>query len=177
MLAGWPVQGLNSYFRFYRYAPGQRFSWHCDRSFRAHRESSLLTFMIYLNEGYEGGETRFESMSVASKPGMALVFEHGLLHEGAEVTGGVKYVLRSDVMYGALARQTPPETVNYLTSRWRHYEHFYHDHNHEGMAAFIARIAPLAIAEKIYPTNRHWWLGLHKHHMRSAYVLCDKDGV
>lgn len=70
---------------------------------------SLLTFMIYLNEGYEGGETQFddaaksppgESVSVAGKVGMALVFEHELLHEGAEVTAGVKYVLRSDVMYG-----------------------------------------------------------------------------
>jgi hypothetical protein len=137
---------------------------------------SLLTFMIYLNEGYEGGETRFESLSVAGKLGMALVFEHGLLHESAEVTGGVKYVLRSDVMYGQLARRTPQETVNFLTSRWRHYEDFYRDHN-PGMAAFIARIAPLAIAEKIYPTNRHWWLGLHKYAMRAVYLSCDKDGV
>jgi len=58
--------------------------------------------MIYLNEGYEGGETHFESSSVTGKMGMALVFEHELLREGAAVTGGVKYVLRSDVMYGAL---------------------------------------------------------------------------
>lgn len=67
----------------------------------------LLTFMIYLNEGYTGGETRFESVSVAGKPGMALVFEHELLHEGAEVTAGVKYVLRSDVMYGPWATPAP----------------------------------------------------------------------
>ena len=31
---------------------------------------------------------------------MALIFEHELLHEGAAVTAGRKYVLRSDVMYG-----------------------------------------------------------------------------
>jgi hypothetical protein len=31
--------------------------------------------------------------------GMALLFQHRLLHEGSEVTSGVKYVVRSDVMY------------------------------------------------------------------------------
>jgi hypothetical protein len=30
---------------------------------------------------------------------MALLFQHQLLHEGSEVTSGVKYVVRSDVMY------------------------------------------------------------------------------
>lgn len=55
--------------------------------------------MVYLNEGYEGGATRFEAAKVMGKAGMALLFQHGLIHEGAEVTQGVKYVLRSDVMY------------------------------------------------------------------------------
>jgi prolyl 4-hydroxylase len=31
---------------------------------------------------------------------MALLFDHHLLHEGAAVMSGRKYVLRSDVMYG-----------------------------------------------------------------------------
>jgi hypothetical protein len=78
-------------------------------------------------------------------------------------------------MYGARARRTPLQTVDFLTSRSRYYEDFYRDH--DGIAAFIARIAPVAIAEKIYPNNRHWSLGLHKHHMRAVYLLCDKDGV
>lgn len=56
--------------------------------------------MIYLNDAYEGGSTRFEELEVEGKQGMALVFEHEQLHEGAEVTAGIKYVLRSDVMYG-----------------------------------------------------------------------------
>jgi prolyl 4-hydroxylase len=64
--------------------------------------------MIYLNEGYDGGETRFESLSVVGKLGMARVFEHELLHEGAEVASGVKYVLRSDVMYGSWAKVARP---------------------------------------------------------------------
>jgi hypothetical protein len=112
LLTGRPVRGLNERFRYYRYTPGQRFAWHFDGSFaRPNGEVSLLTFMIYLNEGYEGGETQFESVSVAGKLGMALVFEHELLHEGAEVTGGIKYVLRSDVMYGPWAKETRGPSV------------------------------------------------------------------
>jgi hypothetical protein len=32
---------------------------------------------------------------------MALIFLHSLYHEGSEVTQGVKYVLRTDIMYRA----------------------------------------------------------------------------
>lgn len=103
--AGRQVRGLNERFRFYRYAPGQKFAWHSDGPFqRENGEISLLTFMIYLNDGYRGGATRFEWTEVAAKEGMALVFEHGLLHEGAELTEGMKYVLRSDVMYGRIGQ-------------------------------------------------------------------------
>jgi hypothetical protein len=102
---GRQVLGLNERIRYYRYNPGQRFSWHYDGSFeRNNGEASLLTFMIYLNDGYEGGNTRFEELEVAGKLGMALVFEHELLHEGAELKKGIKYVLRSDVMYGPLSK-------------------------------------------------------------------------
>ena len=103
MLLGRQVRGLNERFRFYRYAPGQKFSWHADAPFRReNRELSLLTFMIYLNDAYKGGITRFETLTVEGQTGMALVFEHGLIHEGGEISEGLKYVLRSDVMYGRL---------------------------------------------------------------------------
>src|SRR5215469_15428973 len=99
------VRGLNERFRFYRYSPGQKFSWHSDGPFqRDNGEISLLTFMIYLNDGYRGGETRFEWTEVQGKAGMALVFEHGLIHEGAQLLEGVKYVLRSDVMFGRVGQ-------------------------------------------------------------------------
>jgi hypothetical protein len=103
MLLGRQARGLNERFRFYRYAAGQKFSWHADGPFqRENGELSLLTFMIYLNDTYKGGATRFESLAVEGQRGMALVFEHGLIHEGGEVSKGLKYVLRSDVMYGRL---------------------------------------------------------------------------
>lgn len=104
--AGRQVVGLNERIRFYRYHPGQRFDWHVDAPFRrGNGEMSLFTFMIYLNEGYLGGATAFRnSAGIVGERGMALLFEHGLTHTGAEVTHGVKYALRSDIMYGAVGR-------------------------------------------------------------------------
>lgn len=99
--AGRQAIGLNERFRFYRYDPGERFAWHADGVYRRpNGEESRLTFMVYLNDGFEGGETTFAETSVAPRLGSALVFEHALLHEGSAVTSGRKYVLRSDVMYG-----------------------------------------------------------------------------
>ena len=68
---------------------------------RDEREESLLTFMVYLNEGFAGGDTRFYDydVSVTPRTGMALLFQHFTLHEGCSVTAGVKYALRTDVMY------------------------------------------------------------------------------
>ena len=68
---------------------------------RSDDEQSLLTFMVYLNEGFAGGETRFfeSGVTVTPRTGLALLFQHFLLHEGASVTAGVKYALRTDVMY------------------------------------------------------------------------------
>jgi hypothetical protein len=105
MAGGRQVRGLNERFRFYRYRPGQKFAWHADAPFvRENDERSLLTFMIYLNDGYEGGATRFDSLAVDGRTGMALVFDHGLIHEGSAVTRGMKYVLRSDVMFGPVGQ-------------------------------------------------------------------------
>ena len=97
---GWHPIGLNERFRYYRYTSGQAFRWHRDGAFVRHEaEQSLLTFMVYLNEGFGGGATEFEHRSVVPETGHALVFEHGLRHQGAEVTHGTKYVLRSDILF------------------------------------------------------------------------------
>jgi prolyl 4-hydroxylase len=101
---GWELAGLNERFRFYRYDPGQYFAPHTDGYFeRENGERSHLTFMVYLNDGFEGGETTFElrrePLRVVPSTGMALIFYHGQVHEGAAVLQGRKYVLRSDVMY------------------------------------------------------------------------------
>ena len=101
---GHRVSGANERLRFYRYQPGQKFALHFDGAFRrTPTEQSYLTFIIYLNEGFGGGETDFPDVDrkVSPRPGRALLFQHMLLHEGCTVTSGVKYVLRTDVMYRA----------------------------------------------------------------------------
>jgi predicted 2-oxoglutarate/Fe(II)-dependent dioxygenase YbiX len=99
----WVPVGLNERLRFYRYETGQVFKWHRDGAFvRSPEERSLLTFMVYLNEGFEGGETEFEEGAVVPHTGEALLFSHALRHQGAPMGRGTKYVLRSDVMFRRL---------------------------------------------------------------------------
>lgn len=103
IVSGRVALGLNERFRFYRYEPGQKFAYHMDGYFRRENgEQSMLTFMIYLNDEFTGGETSFmngENTIVKPETGMMLVFNHTLFHEGSEVLSGRKYVLRSDVMF------------------------------------------------------------------------------
>ena len=114
----WHPCGLNERLRFYRYDEGQKFDWHQDGYYENPAgERSFLTFMIYLNDGFEGGETLFtkigglylseDDLSVKPRRGMALIFRHKIAHTGREVTRGRKYVLRTDVMY----RRAPAEPV------------------------------------------------------------------
>ena len=92
--------GLNELFRFYKYEAGQVFKRHRDQSYiRNEIEASYYTFMIYLNDNYEGGETTFDGLTIRPQQGTALVFLHDLEHEGSVVRQGVKYVLRSDIMF------------------------------------------------------------------------------
>lgn len=108
--------GLFDHLRFYRYDVGQRFKRHIDGSVTTDdkTQKSRLTFLLYLNEGYEGGETIFDESSAATdrvsenaalplvivpQTGMGLFFVHERKHEGAELVNGRKYVLRTDVLY------------------------------------------------------------------------------
>ncbi|MEM8795899.1 MAG: 2OG-Fe(II) oxygenase, partial [Pseudomonadota bacterium] len=100
---------LNERFRFYRYDVGQKFDWHQDGYFeRKNGERSQFTFMIYLNDDFEGGGTAFSGscnghyfpdFRVQPKKGSALIFYHPIRHCGEPVTAGRKYVMRTDVMY------------------------------------------------------------------------------
>jgi prolyl 4-hydroxylase len=91
---------VNEMFRYYKYEMGERFNRHRDGSYvRTTTERSHLTFMVYLNEDFEGGETEFDDLTVVPKTGDALLFHHPIKHTGCEVTKGVKYALRSDIMF------------------------------------------------------------------------------
>ncbi len=93
--------GLSPYFRFYKYLSGQRFNMHKDGRQNIDGNETLFTFLIYLNEGFLGGETLFRqgNLKISPKKGSAILFEHILWHQGIKVESGVKYVLRSDIVY------------------------------------------------------------------------------
>ncbi|AGC75780.1 putative 2-oxoglutarate/Fe(II)-dependent dioxygenase YbiX [Nonlabens dokdonensis] len=100
MVDAMPPLYLNERFRFYRYETGQRFKRHIDgRVKKDHTQESRVTFMVYLNDDFSGGETTFEELMIQPKKGMALLFVHEQKHESKPITDGVKYVLRSDIMY------------------------------------------------------------------------------
>ena len=129
------VRGLNRRFRVYRYVPGAEYRCHIDGAWPPsgilpddtyvyddspadQKQSSLFTFLVYLNDEFEGGETTFflpaakegilNAYPVRPVMGSVVMFPHGtsegaLLHEGTGVRKGAKYIIRTDVEYDVLA--------------------------------------------------------------------------
>merc|ERR1739845_258920 len=122
----WKLVGLNEFFMFYRYDPGNYFAPHRDgeykRTYTSYRnpnnpeppnkdlnersgERSFITFIVYLNEDFEGGATTFYKTGITNpvpcvpETGKALIFQHDILHEGSKLIKGQKYAFRTDVMY------------------------------------------------------------------------------
>ncbi|KAK0649706.1 hypothetical protein B0T16DRAFT_457095 [Cercophora newfieldiana] len=125
------ARGLNRRFRVYRYVPGAEYRAHIDGAWPpsgilpddtyvydasppGKKQSSLFTFLIYLNDEFEGGETTFflpsaregvlNAYPVRPVMGGVAIFPHGdtrgaLLHEGTGVRKGAKYVIRTEVEY------------------------------------------------------------------------------
>mmetsp|Transcript_30895 Transcript_30895/g.49851 ORF Transcript_30895/g.49851 Transcript_30895/m.49851 type:complete len:482 (+) Transcript_30895:124-1569(+) len=129
IMDGAKAVGINRRWRCYRYVPGSVYRAHIDGAWPgssvddngeyvydafADGRSSRMTFLIYLNDDFEGGCTTFftpslehgvlEARGVRPHTGTACMFPHGdaagaLLHEGSAVTAGAKYVVRTDVLY------------------------------------------------------------------------------
>jgi hypothetical protein len=122
------LTGINARWRVYRYTPGLTYRPHIDGAwpnsgmrdgkyvYDMHGDRrSRLTFLLYLNEDFEGGATTYflphpqregvmNSYPVKPREGCVMVFPHGdtagsLLHEGSGVTCGAKYIIRTDVVY------------------------------------------------------------------------------
>ena len=85
-----------------RYRPGQQFRPHFDAIGNA-RNQRTKTVLIYLNDGFSGGETQFPKLGVTIRPkaGDAIAFANTLsddttdprsLHAGLPVTQGVKWL-------------------------------------------------------------------------------------
>ena len=114
----WSISGLNECWRWAKYHQDDRFGAHVDTCFqKSMTEKTMFTVNIYLNGHGEfiGGTTRFyedapkrgdprvEEARVIPSAGRCLIFRQPptacYRHDGEEVTGGVKYLLRSDVVY------------------------------------------------------------------------------
>lgn len=110
----WRANALNPYLRFCKYRPGDDFGPHNDgRRMINVDEQSFMTVNIYLTTVPEphGGATRVlercESDTGEHKvvgimqpvEGALSMFRDSLSHDGERLKEGVKYLLRSDVMY------------------------------------------------------------------------------
>jgi prolyl 4-hydroxylase len=95
-----------------RYRPGQYFKQHNDSFYGGSYETECLysgnrthTFMLYLNDVDDGGETSFINLNKKVKPkaGKAVIWtnlkngrtDDTFLHEGCEVKLGTKYIITS----------------------------------------------------------------------------------
>jgi len=127
VLGTWEPQKLNNCSRFIRYPENSI-------GVVAHRDStsifdvitrSIMTIIIYLDDDYEGGETRFllshgrreENELVAEeiesgteeyytyKPVKcsAAIFHHNIIHEGRPIRGAEKNIIRNDIVYKNVA--------------------------------------------------------------------------
>lgn len=118
---------VNERGRYLRYGPGQFFKPHCDGPYYYEKDGkaylTFYTIQLYLNDAVEafdttaeataagatlrGGSTAFldrrgsdRRVDVYPRCGRVLLFQHDMLyHSGEPVKKGVKYTLRSDVLF------------------------------------------------------------------------------
>lgn len=115
---GQTVVGLNERLRILKYFPGDEFKPHSDGAYTApNGDSSKITVLIYLNEGYEGGFTHYNSyeglIAVVPKIGAVVLQDQALGHCVPPLQTGVKYALRTEVMYRPVP-QTSPEYRDFV---------------------------------------------------------------
>jgi len=110
-----PPLGLNPRLRVLRYDAHDSdvFEPHFDATTRVGNTTSLLTILIYLNDGggidFDGGETCYmdalspkgidSATKITPLTGKVVVFEHDLFHSSVPLKFGTKYVLRTDVLF------------------------------------------------------------------------------
>lgn len=106
--------------RVLRYSPGGEYRAHSDTLVNVENQR-ILTVLVYLNDGYEGGETKFvrSGLTVEPRQGDALLF-HNVTpdgypdpmadHAGLQVTKGTKWLATRWIRSGPYAF-SPPRPV------------------------------------------------------------------
>lgn len=125
--AEWTPVDVCERLRVYRYSCGEEFPEHIDYKMgrniikadgRQYRQQSFTSLLVYLNDDFVGGTTNFwlghdgihcrflrdhedkpPSHVVTPCKGLALLMDQNILHEGAALEGGTKYILRTDVIH------------------------------------------------------------------------------
>jgi hypothetical protein len=119
-----PVDGeINPCFRFNYYCDSSGFDWHRDAQYTRDFDCrSSYSIVIYLNEGFSGGETVFmlpnsaptpsglsmpeelaligdsyREITVKPRTGLAVIFDQRLIHRGNALTGE-KFLVRTDLL-------------------------------------------------------------------------------
>lgn len=140
----WELHSLNPTLELVKYFSGGHFAAHYDGDtvVDAPTLRSFKTFMVYLNDEYDGGETNFGEYEDATdtKPhiskdlvhtsfkarrGDCIIFDHKLWHEGQSVREGRKYLIKSNLMYRSTV-QEPDLSLEAQASRL-YYEGVAHD--------------------------------------------------
>lgn len=133
--------GLNARFRFYRYSKDDFFASHTDGDWPGSRvldellvtnaypdRYSCMSFLIFLNDDFEGGATRFlvngadpgqparrdddiQALDVRTPHGGVLCFPHGMhplqcVHSSEPVAAGTKYIVRTDLLFRLQEQRT-----------------------------------------------------------------------
>ena len=114
----WNYGHLNPILRLCKYNPSNKFDKHYDSGYNPNplNKRTFKTCMVYLNDNYEDGTTRFYGINpnkpysnnestiflkLKAKPGMCLIFNQNILHDGDVVKNGNKYMMRTDMIYEA----------------------------------------------------------------------------
>lgn len=117
----WKPKEVNPCLKFSKYYQGQKFKPHVDGLWSPNEnEVTIHTILIYLNDNFEGGNTNFIKApktkdvllsfldpkqkyevydTFKPKKGSALIFSGDLLHEGEVITNGVKYLIRTELIF------------------------------------------------------------------------------
>ena len=131
--------GVNDHIRFYKYDPGQFILKHDDyrmSRFRYDKESkeyyeqmSFLTIVIYLNEDFTEGCTKFwtqysqegvkshcrfirdieftdADLTITPETGKAVIHDHMVQHEGESPKKSTKYILRTDILHEKIVNES-----------------------------------------------------------------------
>jgi hypothetical protein len=116
----WTLKELNPMIRFGKYNPDDAFAAHKDSGFNELGTKAMLTVMFYLstvdNSQQVGGRTRMLTLNktcrksedenceildmVEPKEGKCIIFnQYSIYHDGEKVKEGLKYIMRTDIMY------------------------------------------------------------------------------